>query len=190
MKNSQKTRYFERGLSKNLKKINPIFLSNPVLFDGQDYEKQKGPRTSEHSFFRLQNRFQILPEQVWWCIIKQYLSYSKNYICQFMEANSWHPIIPLSFVLLNLKRLEKKGKNYKNLNVSRTKRAFSMKLKAFLTVFEGYSLGKNTKHLGPFCAEMWVHFRWKLAKTRIIHFTPNSDFPENKVLNSHSLLKH
>ena len=47
---------FERGLSKNLKKLTLLFLSNPVLFNGQDYEKQ-GPGTSGQSFFRLQNKF-------------------------------------------------------------------------------------------------------------------------------------
>ena len=37
-----KTRYFERGLPKSLKKVNFIFLSNPIPFTGQDYEKPKG----------------------------------------------------------------------------------------------------------------------------------------------------
>ena len=40
-------RYFERGLSKTFKKVNFIFFSNPDLFNGQDYEKQKGPETSD-----------------------------------------------------------------------------------------------------------------------------------------------
>ena len=38
----------------------------------------------------------------------------------FMTSN----IIPLSFVLLNLESVERKGKNYKKLNTSRMKRAF------------------------------------------------------------------
>ena len=41
-----KIRYFERGLSKSLKKLTLLFLSNPVLFNGQDDENQKGPGTS------------------------------------------------------------------------------------------------------------------------------------------------
>ena len=36
-------------------------------------------------------------------------------------------IIPLPFALLNLESVERKGENYKNLNVWRMKRAFSMK---------------------------------------------------------------
>ena len=43
------------------------------------------------------------------CNIKKFLSYSKNYICRFMKVNSWQ-IIPLSFVLLILESVERKGK--------------------------------------------------------------------------------
>ena len=32
----------------------------------------------------------VLSDQVWWCNIKWFFSYSKNYICKFMQANSWH----------------------------------------------------------------------------------------------------
>ena len=32
----------------------------------------------------------ILSDQVWWCNIKWVLSYSKNYICKFMQANLWN----------------------------------------------------------------------------------------------------
>ena len=49
-----KIRYFEMGLSKSLKKVIFIFLlSNPNPFNGQDYEKQKEPGTSDQSLFRL-----------------------------------------------------------------------------------------------------------------------------------------
>ena len=56
-----KIRYFEKGLSKSLKKVNFIFLSNPVPFNGQSYLKQKGPGTSDQSLFRLQNKFRKTP---------------------------------------------------------------------------------------------------------------------------------
>ena len=36
-------------------------------------------------------------------------------------------VIPLPFAILNLDSVERKGKNYKNLNISGTKRAFKMK---------------------------------------------------------------
>ena len=56
-----KVRYFERGLSKTFKKVNFIFLSNPVPFNGQSYQKEKGPGTSHHSLFRSQNKFGKTP---------------------------------------------------------------------------------------------------------------------------------
>ena len=34
--------------------------------------------------------YKISLDQVWWCNIKRLLSYSKNYISKFMQANSWH----------------------------------------------------------------------------------------------------
>ena len=56
-------------------------------------------------------------------------------------------IIPLSFVLLNLESVERRRKKYKNLNISRTKRAFSMKWKTFFTAFEGLSFGWKNKNV-------------------------------------------
>ena len=56
-----KKRYFERGLSKSLKKVNFFFLSNLVSFNGQSYQKQKGSGTSDQSLFRLQNKFRKIP---------------------------------------------------------------------------------------------------------------------------------
>ena len=44
---------------KALKKLTLFFLSNPVPFNGQSYQKQKGPGTSDQSLFRLQNKFKI-----------------------------------------------------------------------------------------------------------------------------------
>ena len=50
-------RYFERGLSKSLKKVSFILvLSNSDSCNGQSYLKQKGSGTSDHSLFRLQNK--------------------------------------------------------------------------------------------------------------------------------------
>ena len=42
---------------KALKKLTLFFLLNPVPFNGQSYQKQKGPETSDQSVFRLQNKF-------------------------------------------------------------------------------------------------------------------------------------
>ena len=65
-----KIRYFERGLSKSLKKVNFVFLSNSVPFNGQSYLKQKGPGTSDQSLFRLQNKFRKIPLLVMYYLSK------------------------------------------------------------------------------------------------------------------------
>ena len=52
-----KVRYFERGLSKSLKKGNLFFFFNPVPFNSQNYQKQKGHGTSDQLLFRLRNKF-------------------------------------------------------------------------------------------------------------------------------------
>ena len=42
---------------KALKKLTLFFISNPVPFTGQSYQKQNGPGTIDQSLFRLQNNF-------------------------------------------------------------------------------------------------------------------------------------
>ena len=46
--------YFERGASKSFKKSTLFFLLNPVPFNAQSYQKQKGPGTSDQLVFWLQ----------------------------------------------------------------------------------------------------------------------------------------
>ena len=48
-----KIRYFETGLSKALKKLTLFFLLNPLPYNGQSYQKQNRPGTSEQLVFRL-----------------------------------------------------------------------------------------------------------------------------------------
>ena len=43
-----KVRYFGR-LSKTFKRVTSFFLSNPVPFNKQNYQKQKGPGTRDQS---------------------------------------------------------------------------------------------------------------------------------------------
>ena len=77
-----------------MKKLTLFFLSNPVLFNGQNYQKQKGSGTSDQLLFRLQNKFRKVPLLVMCCLTKFngvtmcFLSYSKNYICKFKQVNS------------------------------------------------------------------------------------------------------
>ena len=63
-------RYFERGLSKSLKKVTLFFSLNPVPFNGQNCKKQKDPATSGQTFFRLQNKFRKIPSLVVYYLTK------------------------------------------------------------------------------------------------------------------------
>ena len=65
-----KIRHFERGLSKSLKNVNFIFLSNPVPFNGQNYQKHKGPGTNDQSLFRLQSKSRKIPLLVMYYLTK------------------------------------------------------------------------------------------------------------------------
>ena len=59
-----KIRYFKRGILKSLRALEKsilFFLSNPVPFNGQNYQKQKGSETSDQLLFRLQNKFKKIP---------------------------------------------------------------------------------------------------------------------------------
>ena len=42
---------------KPFKKLILFFLSNPIPFNGQSYQKQKGPQTTDQSLFKLLNKF-------------------------------------------------------------------------------------------------------------------------------------
>ena len=55
---------------KALKKFTLFFLSNPVPFNGQSYQKQKGPATCHQSLFSTQNKFRKVPLFVLYYLIK------------------------------------------------------------------------------------------------------------------------
>ena len=65
-----KISYFQRTLSKTFEKFTSFFLSNLVPFNGQSYQKQKGPGTSDQSLFRLQNKFRKIPLLVMYYLTK------------------------------------------------------------------------------------------------------------------------
>ena len=47
----------KEAYKKTLTKVTLVFLSNPVPFNEQNYQKQAGPGTSDQSLFRLRNKF-------------------------------------------------------------------------------------------------------------------------------------
>ena len=92
-----KIRYFEKGLSKIFKKSKLYFFSFQTSpFWWTNLSKTKW--AWNYWTFPLQVIKQvqkklfishISSDQVWWCNIKRFLYYSKNYICKLMEANAW-----------------------------------------------------------------------------------------------------
>ena len=79
---------------KAMKKLTLFFLSNLLPLNEQHYQKQKGPETSDKWLFRLRNKFRkihflLMHYLTKFVDVKQFLSYSKNYICKFIQANSW-----------------------------------------------------------------------------------------------------
>ena len=46
---------------KALQNLTLFFLSNPISFNEQDHEKQKGPETSDQSLIRSNSKIQINP---------------------------------------------------------------------------------------------------------------------------------
>ena len=111
------------------KKITSFFISNPVPFNRQNYQKQgtRGLELVTSRYLGYKTSSEIFDE-VWWYTIKRFLSFSKNYVSKFMQANFWHHKLfhfHLPFWIWTL--WNKKGKNHKNLNISRTKRDFKMK---------------------------------------------------------------
>ena len=58
-RNYFKNKILWKRLSECLKKLNFFSLTNPVPFDGQDYEKQDGP--SDQPLFELQKKFRKIP---------------------------------------------------------------------------------------------------------------------------------
>ena len=94
-------RYFERGLSKTFEKLTSFFFFRiQSLLIVKVIKNKKGSElgyetSHKNLFLSYQISFQLLvirllPDQVWWCNVNQFLSYSKNYTCKFMHVNSRH----------------------------------------------------------------------------------------------------
>ena len=108
---------------KPLKKSTLFFLPNPVPFNGQSYQKQKGPGTSAQSLFRLRKKFSK----------DSFISYLTKfddvelfqklhlqiYASQFMTSQ----INPLSFVLLYLES-GKEGKKLQKFEYLENEKSF------------------------------------------------------------------
>ena len=94
-RNSFKNKVFWKSIIKNPWKSYLYFFFWTQSFNERSYLKQKAPGTSHQLLFRSQNKFRKIPLFVIYYLtkfddVKQFLSYSKNYICKFMQVNLWH----------------------------------------------------------------------------------------------------
>ena len=60
----------KEDFQKVLKKLTLLFVSSPVPFNGQSYQKQKEPGTSDQSLFGLQDKFRKIPLLVTYYLTK------------------------------------------------------------------------------------------------------------------------
>ena len=140
-------RYFERVLLKTLKKSTLFFLSNPVPFNGQNYQKQRGSGSSDQSLFRLRNQFRKITLVVMYYLTKfdaVFELFQKLhlliYASQLMTYKLFHSCCPFEF--------EKCGKERKKLQkfeYLENEESFLDEIKTFFMVFEWLSFGEKIK---------------------------------------------
>ena len=88
-------RYFERELSKSLKKVNFFFQTQSFLMD-RIIKNKRGLElaTSRSSGYEASSKILLYSLYIIWpslmINVKQFLSYSKNYIYKFMQVSWWH----------------------------------------------------------------------------------------------------
>ena len=159
-----KSRYFERGLSKSLKKLFLFCLLNPVPFNRHDCEKQKAPGTSDYSIFRLKNKFRKIPLLVMYYLTK---------LDDVIESGFWviqkitfanlckplHDIINYSIFSCPFESAKcgKVGEKITKIWISRKWKGFLDE--RFVIVFEGLSFGEKIRNSGNklnFEIKLWM----------------------------------
>ena len=135
---------------KALKKVTSFFLSNPVPFNRQNYQKQKGPGTSDQSLFRLRNKFTKISLLViyyltkfdgvilsdFWVITK----ITPANLCQLI-----HDIINYSTSICPFESGEcrKEGKKLQKCEYLKNKKSFSYEMKNIFHSSWRLSFGEN-----------------------------------------------
>ena len=145
-------RYFERGLSKSLKKVTLSFLLNPVPFNGQNCKKQRAwnwwpvllqvaKQVQKNSFISW-----VLSDEVWWCNIKRFLSCSKITFANLCK--SIHDIIKYSTSIYPFEsgKCGKKGKKLQKFEHLKIEKSFLDKIKSsFHSFWRAIIWWKNEK---------------------------------------------
>ena len=136
----------------NLFKKLTLFLSNPVPFNRQSYQKQKGSGISDQSLFRLQNKFKNISLFIIYYLTKfdDVMKSSYWVIPKFNSPNlctSIHEIINYSTSICPFEsgKCGKEGKELQKFEYLENEKSFLDKLKTFLIVPKGLTFGEKIK---------------------------------------------
>ena len=147
-----KARYFERGLSKSLKKGNFLSSFRPSPFQWTKLSKTKGDWNYWPVAIQVTKKVQknyfityVLSDQVWCCNIKQFLSYSKNLICKFMQVNLWHYKLFHFHLPFWIWKVWKRREKITKIWISREWKELFRWNKKHFSVFEGLSFDEIKK---------------------------------------------
>ena len=81
------------GYQKPLKKLTWFFFRTQSLLIEKVIKNKRGLELVTSRSSDYEKKLFILftlSDEVWWCNIKRFWSYSKNYTCKVMQASSWH----------------------------------------------------------------------------------------------------
>ena len=125
-----------------LKKLTLFFLWNPVLFNGQSYQKQKRPGTSDQLVFRLWKKFRKIN-----LLVKYYVNKFDDVILRrfwvipkITSANLWKPIHDIINYSTSICPFEsgecgKEGKKLQKNEYLKNKKSFLGEIKNIFHIF-------------------------------------------------------
>ena len=150
-----KTRYFDRRLSKTLKKSTLFFLPNQVPFNVQSYQQQKRPGTSDLLLLRLQKKkLRAIPLLVIYYLTKfnDVLESSCWVILKITFANLCKPIHDINYSTsicpLVFGKYGKEVEKLQKIEYLENEKSFLDEIKNTLfIVFEGLSFDEKNKNL-------------------------------------------
>ena len=149
-----KIRYFERGLSKSLKKVNFIFfLPNPVPVNEQSYQKQKGPGTSNQSLSRSQNKFRKITFLVIYYLTKFDIIIKSSFwvIPKIVSSNLCKPIHDINYFTsiwpFESGKCWKEGKKLQKLEYLENEKSFLDEIKNIFHSFWRATISWKNKNL-------------------------------------------
>ena len=140
----------KKDYQKALKKLTLFFLSNPVPFNGQSYQKQKRPETSDQLLFRLRNKSTNISLLVIYDLTKFDGVIKSGFwvISKITSANLCkpiHDIINYSTLICPFefgKVWQRRGKNTK-FEYIKNKKSFLDEIKNIFQFLKGYHLVKR-----------------------------------------------